>query len=209
MMRIAAMMILLIASFLTPTLAQAGPIVAGDYVVLRDGPGNTGGGEFSMFVNGSVTSFITFCLQRTEYIAFGREFLVRSVTTYADDLGGNDYISSKTAWLYTQARNGTLAGYSHTQAAANLLQNAIWYFENEIKLASPSSNIFVRLANQAVDNGFSGIGNVRVVNLFLPNGQRAQDQLILAVPGPTSLIVAISGLTALALMRRRRTASRS
>jgi hypothetical protein len=203
-MRIARLLVLLAALFLFPTLALAGPIVAGDYVVLTDGPGNTGGGEFNMFVNGSTTSFITFCLQRTEYIAFGQKFIVGSVTNYADDAAGNDLLSSQTAWLYTQVRNGTLSGYSHTQTAANLLQNAIWYFENEITLQSPSSNMFINAANQAVANGFSGIGNVRVANLFFTNGQKAQDQLILDVPGPAALTAVVPGLVALAFMRRRR-----
>lgn len=203
-MRITRLLVLLAALSIFPTLAQAGPIVAGDYVVLTDGPGNTGGGEFNMFVNGSATSFITFCLQRTEYISFGQKFIVGSVTNYADDASGNDLISSQTAWLYTEVRSGTLSGYSHTQSAANLLQNAIWYFENEITLQSPSSNIFINAANQAVANGYSGIGNVRVANLFFTNGQKAQDQLILDVPGPAALTLVVPGLAALAFMRRRR-----
>jgi len=209
LIRIVRLLTLLAALTIFPTLAQAGPIVAGDYVVLTDGPGNTGGGEFNMFVNGSATSFITFCLQRTEYIAFGQKFLVGSVTDYADDVGGNDQISSQTAWLYTQMRNGTLSGYSHTQSAANLLQHAIWHFENEITLSSPSSNMFINLANQAVANGFTGIGNVRVVNLFYTTGQKAQDQLILQVPGPAALTLIVPALAALAWMRRPRTVARA
>ena len=203
-MRIVRLLVLGAALFVVPTLAQAGPIVAGDYVVLADGPGNTGGGEFNMFVNGSATSFITFCLQRTQYIGFNQKFIVGSVTNYADDVGGNDYISSQTAWLYTQARNGTLAGYSHTQTAANLLQNAIWYFENEITLTNSQvlGNAFIQAAKNANP---TGIGNVRVVNLFYTNGQKAQDQLILQVPGPAALTLLVPGLAALAFMRRRRT----
>jgi hypothetical protein len=189
---------------LLPVAAQAAPIVAGDTVVLTDGPGNTGGGEFNMFVNGSATSFITFCLQRTEYISFNQQYRVGSVTNYADDASGNDPISSQTAWLYTQVRSGTLAGYSHTQTAANALQTAIWYFENEISLTTSqvSSNAFIQAAKGA---NFSGIGNVRVVNLFAQNGQKAQDQLILQVPGPAALTLIGPGLLALAWYRRRLT----
>ena len=203
-MRIARLLVLLAALVVVPALAQAGPIVAGDYVTLTDGPGNTGGGEFNMFVNGSATSFITFCLQRTEYIAFNQKFIVGSVTDYADDAGGNDPISAKTAWLYGQARNGTLAGYNHSAAAADLLQNAIWYFENEITLTNPQilGNTFIQAAKNANP---TGIGNVRVVNLFYTNGQKAQDQLILQVPGPAALTLIVPGLAALAFMRRRRT----
>ena len=203
-MRILRLLVLVAALFVVPTLAHAGPIVAGDYVVLTDGPGNTGGGEFNMSVNGSATSFITFCLQKTQFISFNQPFLVGSVTNYADDVGGNDFISSQTAWLYTQARNGTLAGYSHTQTAANLLQNAFWYFENEITLTNQQiqNNAFIQAAINAKP---SGIGDVRVVNLFFMNGQKAQDQLILQVPGPAALTLLVPGLAALAFMRRRRT----
>jgi hypothetical protein len=207
-MRIARLLVLLPLLFLAPAAAQAGPIVAGDSVVLTDGPGNTGGGEFHMSVNGA-QAFITFCLQRTQFIAFGQPFVVGSVTNYADDPGGNDPISSQTAWLYSSMRNGTLAGYSHTQTAANYLQNAIWYFENEITLtaAQIAANGFIGAANAAVAGGFSGIGNVRVVNLFYQNGTPAQDQLVLQVPGPGTLALVMSGVVALAFLRRRRVVS--
>jgi len=208
-MRTLRLLVLLPLLFLIPVVAaDAAPIVAGDIVVLTDGPGNTGGGEFNMFVNGSTTSFITFCLQRTQYIGFNQPFRVGSVTNYADDPGGHDLISSQTAWLYSNARNGTLTGYSHTQTAANLLQNAIWYFENEITLANPNSNAFVKMANQAVANGYHGIGSVRVANLFYMNGQAAQDQLIMQVPGPAALTLIAPGLGILAFMRRRRAAAK-
>jgi len=196
------LLVVLPTLMLVPVGVNAAPIVAGDLVVLTDGPGNTGGGEFNMFVNGSATSFITFCLQRTESIGFNQQFRVGSVTNYADDAGGNDPISSQTAWLYTKARNGTLAGYNHTQAAANALQNAIWHFENEITLAASAilDNKFIREANEA---NLHGIGNVRVANLFFMNGQKAQDQLVLQVPGPAALALIGPGLLIFALFRRR------
>jgi hypothetical protein len=195
-----------------PAIAQAAPIAAGDSAIFTRGPWTSGGtGELNMFVNGSPTSFITFCLQRRETIGFNKPFTVGSVTNYADDKEGNDPISSETAWLYTQARNGTLAGYDHTEPVADMLQRAIWYFENEMTLARPGDNAFVNLANQAVANGFTGIGNVRVANLFYANGRKAQDQLVLnqdpvlfQVPGPAALTVLVPGLAALVFMRRRR-----
>ena len=191
--------------FLAPVVtAEAAPIAVGDIVTLTDGPGTTGGGEFNMFVNGSTQSFITFCLQRTQYIGFNQPFRVGGVTNYADDVGGNDPISLQTQWLYRKARAGTLTGYAHTNAMADLLQTAIWYFENEINLSNPTANNFVNMANAAVQNGFKGAPDVKVLNLFYMNGAKAQDQLVLQVPGPAAFTLVVPGLAALVFMRRRK-----
>jgi hypothetical protein len=199
------LLVLLPWLFLTPVVtAEAAPIAVGDIVTLTDGVGTTGGGEFNMFVNGSTQSFITFCLQRTQYIGFNQPFRVGGVTAYADDVSGNDPISLQTQWLYSNVRAGTLTGYLHNTEMANVLQTAIWYFENEITLSRPFSNKFVKMANAALDKGFTGAPDVRVLNLFYMNGAKAQDQLVLQVPGPAALTLIVPGLAALALMRRRR-----
>jgi hypothetical protein len=193
--------------------STAGPVVlAGNTVQFANGPGDTGGGEFEVTVNGA-WAFITFCLQRTEYIDFSNTFTVDSVNPYTltdpaangGDAGGRDYISEHTAYLYTMFRAGTLAGYDYAGAlhvaSADNLQRALWMFENELpmNLANP----FVQLANAAVSNGsWSGIGNVRVMNLSL-RGVEAQDQLTL-VPEPASLLLMLGGLAAVARRRVRR-----
>jgi hypothetical protein len=197
--------------------AAAGPIVvAGDHIVFADGPGSTGGGEFTVTVNGS-WSFITFCLQRTEYIDFSHTFTVDSVNPYTltdpvangGDALGRDFISEQTAYLYTMFRNGTLAGYNYGAGAghvtsANNLQNAFWMFENELPM--DASNPFVILANAAVNSqAWDGIGNVRVMNLSRGTGrdyQEAQDQLTL-VPEPASMGLVALGIGAAAVRRRR------
>lgn len=204
-MRIARYLFLGAALLAVPTFAHAAPIAVGDVVTLTDGPGTTGGGEFNMFVNGSAQSFITFCLQRTQYIGFNQPFRVGGVTNYADDAGGNDPISLQTQWLYSNARAGTLTGYAHTNAMADLLQTAIWYFENEITLSNSqiNANGFINAANTAVGAGFKGASNVIVLNLFYMTGAPAQDQLALQVPGPAAITLVVPGLAALVFMRRR------
>ena len=193
--------------------ATAGPVVlAGDAVQFANGPGDTGGGEFVVTVNGS-WSFITFCLQRTEYIDFSNTFTVDSVNPYTltdpvvngGDGTGRDYIREQTAYLYSMFRAGTLAGYDYLGAghvaSADDLQRALWMFEDElqINLANP----FVQLANNAVNGGlWSGIGNVRVMNLSR-RGVEAQDQLTL-VPEPASFVLMLGGLAVLARRRIRR-----
>lgn len=198
---------------------DAAPVAVGDEIHVLNGPGTTGGGEFTIVVD-EETSFIAFCLQQTEYINFVNDFTVDGISTYAvsdpasrgGDSDGKDYLSPHTAYLYTQFRAGTLSGYNYLGAdrwvSANHLQNAIWMFEQEI--AMKASNPYVILANDAVNAGaWSGLGDVRVMNLSL-NGVEAQDQLMLVpgrqiseVPEPATLVMFGSGVTVASMMRRR------
>jgi hypothetical protein len=204
---------LLVALFcgMAASTAQADAVAVNDVVKFADGPGTTGGGEFLVTIN-NLDEFITFCLQRTEYIDFKNTFVVGGISTVAmtDAIAqggapgtGHDPLSPQTAWLYSQFRANTLAGYDYAGAlrwqSANALQNAIWWFEGE--LGSNPNNAFVVAANAAVAGGWSGLGHVRVMNLYTAAGQEAQDQLVL-VPEPA--LIALFGVALAGAARRLR-----
>jgi hypothetical protein len=221
---------LAIALFAFGGSAAASPvIVSGDLLTFADGPGTTNGGEFIVTVNGTWT-FNTFCLQRTEYIDFSSAFTVDAVSPYAvwdspanggdpnaGVTNGHDNLSPETAYLYSKFSAGNLTGYNFgagRDASANDLQNAIWMFEQEIPM--DGSNQFVSLANSVVGGGgWSGLGNVRVLNLSL-RGVGSQDQLFILpagvpdttdstpVPEPGTLLMVVTGAAGL-IARRRKT----
>lgn len=197
------------------TTAHADVVQPGDLVKFKDSFGTTGGGEFVATINGGLDEFITFCLQRTEYIDFSTSFTVGGVNTAAatdavahggDPVTGLDVLSPQTAWLYTQFRANALPGYDYLgpnrAQSANALQNAFWWFENELS-ANPN-NAFVIAANLAVANGWTGLGHVRVMNLYFPDGREAQDQLVLAPPVPEPAMLALFAVAGGVAWHRRR-----
>ena len=104
--------------------------------------------------------FITFCLQRTEYIDFVNEFNVDSISTYAvfdppangGDAAGKDELSAQTAFLYTQFRAGTLTGYNYSGPIVGSLptnfKRRSGCSKQELDM---NDNFFVNLANTEVE----------------------------------------------------------
>lgn len=191
----------------TPVLA-GDPVSVGDLIYINDREGSTPGGEFGVATSlGGPDLFRTFCIQRDEPIDFANPFVITGISTIALEQG--DPLDYRTAWLYTQFRAGTLPGYNYTPnslarvESANALQQAIWYIEQEQAIVyTPLAQYFVDLAN---NSGWTGVGQVRILNLRYVTGAPAQDLLVLEpVPEPASMALAGLGLAAVMKLRRRK-----
>jgi hypothetical protein len=123
-------------------------------------------------------------------------------------VGYGDPLDPKTAYLYTKFATGTLLNYNYggttaeRKADAAALQSAIWYIEQEFNtIAAGQATTWYNEAVGAVASGaWSGIGNVRVLNLYtgynsLSNtvSGSAQDILVM-VPVPATVLLGLLGL---------------
>jgi hypothetical protein len=182
--------------------------------------------------------YITFCLERNEYIYPSGGIAGPYAVVIADSAvaggvggasGGQDPLSDATKWLFQQYSLGTLdtavSGFSYnSNSAADALQNAIWYLENEITTAL--SGLYGNLVTAAQSATYNAsLGAVRVAQLWQGynsttgegTGTKYQDQLVFIpapivptvapVPEPSSVLAwsmfAMCGYGA-SLWRRRR-----
>jgi len=195
------------------------PVPLNQHIGFADGPGTTNGGEFRVYDwNSKEELFRSFCLETNEYLSYGTEFVVAGISQSARDGGSRgpspDPIDPRSAYLYHHFYWGTLPYYNYDNtpnalfptrnASANALQKAIWYIEKE---NWGEQNYYTQLANNAVTgyNFWTGLGDVRAINLTDVLGNKKQDQLtVVPVPGPASLLLLGSGVIGLFAIGKKR-----
>jgi len=178
---------LLVASGLNTARAYDGAVTVLSRAGIGSGAaayagGPTGGGAFKLTANPALdpliqtgvpgvvalnpNQFLSFCIERNEFINFGGTYQV-SISDGADkgglgDSDGSsltpDPISRSTAWLFRKFTDGTLnsdaSGFQYNNSGGNQLQTALWFLENEIIDAIPHSSYRFLVDTAMTANGF-------------------------------------------------------
>ena len=214
--------------------SQASP-TADDVITLDFGTYHKGdGGEFLLKSTENAASdyaFTTFCLEKNEFFtpyswSETTTYIIESVGDSAKD-GGNgfttdgfsssteDYISNTTKWLMNQYifKYSSIWDGSNKNDFAGLMQNTVWYLEDEIdydelgEVADYSLLTYYETNKGQVDKTYSAdiLTNIKVVNIFDENGVYKQSQLIAnPVPEPATMLLFGSGLVGLAAIGRKK-----
>lgn len=168
------------------------------------------------------SSFQTFCIEVQEHIMppFSAAAAVDTAAIRGGGgaVDGSDPIGPETAWLYTQFATGQLRDYAYTAGTgrsntAGALQRVFWAFEGEgggtgwndlnadsfygIALSTGELALIDKWEQDYLASKWSGIGNVRALNLFTPNSNESdyQSQLyLMPVPLPGAILLGFLGL---------------
>jgi len=201
-------------------ISTFGAIAAQAYdgtVTISGTSGTLGGGPFSVSItkgpgpglNGAANSFLTFCLERNEFLDYGIPYNV-NVTSGAINggvSGGNpDPISAATAWVYANFVAGTLPlnPSGNVPYTGDEVQAVIWELEGEnVAPANPIYPVNANLlaaAQLAAGSPDANLWGVRAMNLYSGAGTSLvnHQDLLVVVPEPSTYIA--GGLALLPLL---------
>jgi hypothetical protein len=187
------------------------------YSSLTKGTVTPGDNGYNSGLNG-LAYFQTFCIEHNEYFSPGVSYSagISQNAMYGGQPNGSDPISIGTAWLYSQFAAGILSGYTYAYgggrvSTAGALQQAIWWLEDEV---GGVNNSLVALAKDTLNkddttirDDANGAYGVYALNLGTPG--QVQDQLVIVVPEPTTvlagaLLLLPFGVSTLRILRRNR-----
>ena len=167
--------------------------------------------------------FQTFCTEQLEYFSPGSSYSVSSIGNNAlYNAGGPPGvpITLGVAYLYSQFAAGTLGGYDYAYgvgrvASAGNLQQAIWYLLGESgDGAQLTGAALLDLQNSGIAEAnwtAAANGAYGVQDMVLAQPGQVQDQLVIVVPEPTTMIAGALlllpfGASTLRILRRNRAA---
>lgn len=196
------------AAAIPASLAFADPVVS-----FTEGPGNTQGGIYIAHTD-EFGDFETFCIESQEgmTIGFTFEYTISTDIMFNGD-GTADPLDAESAYLYTQfladeIRNILGKPNLPDDKVADAVQLALWLLEEGRATNDPNAQALAQDAEDAVNNGqWSGLGQVRVMNVWNPghvgDPLHAKQDVLVLIPGPSSLALAGLGFGFAAVRRRR------
>lgn len=204
------------------SIAAADSARVGDVVRLFDREGSAPGGEALVhnLSNAAGFDFRSFCVSSAG--STHSSMTVDRISGSSDATGRQ--LTAQSAYLYSQFRAGTLAGYDYASgsagrtASANELQEAIWSLEGAHTSADGQAAVWISEANAAVNGGewdqqwgdgtltgaYDGLrrlGDVRVMSLDIEalslDGVRTPvgvAEQLMLIPSPDAAWLGVLGL---------------